>query len=130
MQTWQIIAEVVAAILVVSGALWVLVSAVAIRRLPDALSRINALSPATGMGLTSIVAGAWVHKLAQVGFETSGFIKTVITLIALLLVSSVASNTLSRAAVMSGAAVDPRTNPDDLYEPADTSDAPVSERDA
>ncbi|WP_370890967.1 cation:proton antiporter [Janibacter sp. GXQ6167] len=129
MQTWEIIAEIVAAILVISGALWVLVSAVAIRRVPDALSRINSLSPATGMGLTSIVAGAWVHKLAQVGFDLTGTIKMVITIIALLLVSSVASNTLSRAAVMSGAKVDPRTNPDDLYEPETHNEPAASDRD-
>lgn len=129
MPTWTLIAEVIAAILVLSGALWVLVSAVAIRRLPDALSRINSLSPATGMGLTSIVAGAWVHTLADVGFDTGAFVKMVITIIALLLVSSVASNTLSRAAVMSGAEVDPRTSPDDLYEPATSGEARATERD-
>ena len=36
---------------------------------------------------------------------------------ALLVVSSVASNALSRAAVLSGAEIDPRTSPNDLLDP-------------
>ena len=108
------VASVVAAVLVLSGAVWVLLSAVAMHRVRDALSRINALSPATGMGLTSIVLGAYLHSLTVHAFSWLDLVKVLLTLGALLLVSSVASNTLARAAVLSGAEFDPQTRPNDL----------------
>ncbi len=100
--------------LVVVGALFMLTSAVAMLREADAFTRINVLSPATGMGLPLIVVAAWLHKLWIRGFEWQPFILTIITIGALLVVSSVASNALGRAAYRSGAPVDPRTDPQDL----------------
>lgn len=108
------VALVVAAVLVLTGAVWVLLSAIAMHRVRDALSRVNALSPATGMGLTSIVLGAYLHGLTVHAFTWLDLVKLLLTLGALLLVSSVASNTLSRAAVLSGAEFDPETRPNDL----------------
>lgn len=96
------------------GALFMLTSAVAMLRHGDALTRINVLSPATGMGLPLIVIAAWLDKLVYRGFEWMPLIQTVITVAALLVVSSVASNTLARSAYLSGAPVDPRTDPQDL----------------
>lgn len=124
MSAWELALEIVAGVLVITGALWVLVSAVAMHRVGDAVTRINALSPATGMGLTSIVAGAWVHRLTIDGFTLVGLLKAAVTICALLLVSSVASNTLGRAAVLSGAPVDPRTSPDELRDPVEDTSPP------
>ncbi|MGM0385665.1 MAG: cation:proton antiporter [Actinomycetota bacterium] len=100
--------------LAIVGALFMLTSAVAMLRHADALTRINVLSPATGMGLPLIVVAAWLDKLVYRGFEWMPFIQTIITIAALLVVSSVASNALARAAYLSGAPVDPRTDPQDL----------------
>ena len=65
-------------------------------------------------GLTSIVLGAYLHSLTVHAFSWLDLVKVLLTLGALLLVSSVASNTLSRAAVLSGAEFDPQTRPNDL----------------
>lgn len=111
------VATVVAAVLVLGGALWVLVSAVAMHRVTDALSRVNALGPATGVGLPWIVVGAWLHSLTVHPFAWLDVVKVGVTVAALLVVSSVASNALSRAAVLSGAEIDPRTAPNDLLDP-------------
>ncbi len=111
------VATVVAGALVLTGALWVLISAIAMHRVRDAVSRVNALGPATGMGVTSIVLGAWVHRLTVHPFGWLDQGKVLLTLAALLVVSSVASNTLGRAAVLSGADFDPTTAPNDLLEP-------------
>ena len=111
------VATVVAAVLVLGGALWVLVSAVAMHRVTDALSRVNALGPATGVGLPWIVVGAWLHSLTVHPFAWFDVVKVGVTVAALLVVSSVASNALSRAAVLSGAEIDPRTAPNDLLDP-------------
>lgn len=100
--------------LCIGGALLVLLSAVAMLRERDAYARINVLSPATGMGLPMIVVGAYLHKLTVSGFSGAALVKLLVTLAALLIVSSVASNTLARAAYLSGAPVDPRTRPQDL----------------
>lgn len=108
--------------LCIAGALLVLLSAVAMLRERDAFARINVLSPATGMGLPLIVVAGYVHKLTLSGFSGAALVKLVVTLIALLIVSSVASNTLARAAYLSGAPVDPRTRPQELAHEPGTQD--------
>lgn len=108
--------DVVTATLVTAGAFLVLVSAVAMHRQRDALSRINVLSPATGLGLPLIVIGAFVHRWATTGFSPGDALKTAVTVGALLVVSSVASNILARAAYLSGARVHPDTRPQELAE--------------
>ena len=89
--------DAVAGVMVVVGALFVLVSAIAMLRQRDAFSRINVMSPATGFGLPLIVVAAFLHRIA-LGVATWGDgLKTVVTVIALLVVSSVATNILARA---------------------------------
>lgn len=117
----EAILPVVIGALAVIGALFMLTSAVAMLRPGDALTRINVLSPATGMGLPLIVVAAWLDSLMDRGFNWMILLQTIITVAALLVVSSVASNALARAAYLSGAPVDPRTDPQDLgREPADS----------
>lgn len=112
--------------LCIGGALLMLLSAVAMLREHDAFARINVLSPATGMGLPMIVTGAYLHQLTASGFSAAALVKLLVTLAALLVVSSVASNTLARAAYLSGAPVDPRTRPQDLAnEPSSEDDEPA-----
>lgn len=106
--------DAVGGVLVVLGALLVLSSAVAMLRQRDALSRINAFSPATGLGLPLIVVAAFLHRWSVHGFAVVDGLKTVVTVVALLVVSSVATNIIARAAYLSGAPVDPRTDPQDL----------------
>ncbi|MDO5533766.1 MAG: monovalent cation/H(+) antiporter subunit G [Propionibacteriaceae bacterium] len=109
-----IVLEVLAAIFVVVGSLLVLLSGVAMFRQRDAFARISVMSPATGMGLPLIVVAAFLHRCATTGFGWLDLGKTVLTVAALLVVSSVASNILARAAYLSGAAVHPVTDPQDL----------------
>lgn len=106
--------ELVIAATCVGGALLVLLSAVAMVRERDAYARINVLSPATGMGLPLIVLAAYLQQLASSGFAVTALVKLLVTVAALLVVSSAASNVLARAAYQSGAPVDPRTSPNDL----------------
>ncbi|WP_193103733.1 monovalent cation/H(+) antiporter subunit G [Brachybacterium sp. FME24] len=105
---------VLIAVLLVGGAFWMLTAALSMFHARDSLSRINVLSPATGLGLPMIVVGAFLEHLRVDGFATGLLLKTVITVLALVIVSSVASNVLARAAYLSGAPVDPRTAPQDL----------------
>lgn len=109
--------QIVIGALAIGGALLLLTSAIAMMRERDALSRINVLSPATGMGLPMIVLAGYVHKVALRGFSLTGLLTLLVTLAALLIVSSVASNILARSAYLAGTPVDPATHPQDLARP-------------
>lgn len=50
--------DVVSGILLVVGAIWFLLSAVGVTRLPDALGRVHAATKATTLGLVLVLAGA------------------------------------------------------------------------
>lgn len=99
---------------VIVGAFFVLTVAVAFFKEPDAVSRINALGPATGLGMPLIVLGVGIEWGWTTGFTAGLIVKTLLTILALILVSSVASNVMARSAYMSGAPLDERTSPNDL----------------
>ena len=101
--------QTVVAVLVVGGSLFFLVSAVAMLRTRDAISRVNSMSPATGMGLPLILFGAFVHETAADGWSTLTFAKMALSVLASLAVSSVASNVLGRAAYRAGGDLDRHT---------------------
>ncbi|MBA2696901.1 MAG: monovalent cation/H(+) antiporter subunit G [Actinobacteria bacterium] len=109
------------AVLSIGGAFFVLVSALAMLRVGDGLSRINVLSPATGIGLPAIVAAAFIHDLQMHGFDVFDLIKTLVAIAGCIILSSVASNTLGRAAYRSGCPLDPATEPNELaHRPPET----------
>lgn len=109
----------VASVLILGGALLVLLSAVAMVRARDALQMMNVFSPATGMGLPLVVIGVWVHLTGRNGFDWWVLVVSLVTVVSLVIVSSLASNTLARAVYQSGAPVDPRTAPQDLAHPSE-----------
>lgn len=108
------IVEVVGGTFVLAGSVVVLLASIVMVRARDAVTRINSLSPVTAFGLPLIVLGEFATTVQDDGVTAWGLVRLGITLVALLVVSSVASNTLARAAVLSGARIDPRTNPNHL----------------
>ncbi|NUL46276.1 monovalent cation/H(+) antiporter subunit G [Cellulosimicrobium funkei] len=106
--------ELVSAVLILGGALFVLLSATAMLRAKDALQMMNVFSAATGMGLPLAVIGVFVYLTGRDGFEWWTLLVSLMTIAALVIVSSMASNTLARAAYQSGAPLDPATHPQDL----------------
>lgn len=106
--------EILAGFLAIMGSLLFLAVGVAQFRAKDALSRINALGPATALGAPMIVLAVALGWTLRDGFDIGLWIKTVITIVALVMVSSVASNVLARAACRSDATLDPSTEPNDL----------------
>ncbi|GHD04917.1 cation:proton antiporter [Zhihengliuella salsuginis] len=110
----QTLLSILVSVFAVGGALCVLISAVAMLRAPDALTRINALSPATGLGLPLIVTAAYLYQLYAGSFDWVHLVQYVITVFALVVVSSIGSNALARAAYLSGAKPDASTDPQDL----------------
>lgn len=110
----MIVVEILAGVLAVVGSLFFLAVAVALFRARDALSRINALGPATAFGAPMIVVAVALGWTVRDGFDLVLWVKTIITVAALVMVSSVASNVLARAACRSDATLDPSTQPNDL----------------
>lgn len=110
---------VVMSVCAVLGALIVLLSALAMFRAPDALSRINVFSPASGLGLPLVLVSVYIYTVLEDGFSVLRLIEAAVAFLALLIVSSVASNTLSRAAFVSGSPVWRRTEPNRLAVPRD-----------
>lgn len=53
--------EIILTILILTGALFILVAAIGLVRLPDLLTRIHAATKATSFGLLFILAGLAIH---------------------------------------------------------------------
>ena len=124
----DIVLTVLEAVLLLGGAFWMLTSALSMFHARDSLSRVNVLSPATGLGLPMIVLGTFLEHTRVDGFDVATLLKTLFTVVALIIVSSIASNVLARAAYLSGAPVDPRTAPQDLARaPGEGDQVPHSE---
>lgn len=101
--------SVAGGVLLVLGSLLFLVTAVGMLRAGDAISRVNNLSPATGAGLPLIIIGAALGDLALGSLTVLDAVMATLAVGAALVVSSVASNILGRAAYRSQRELDPRT---------------------
>ena len=107
--SWADAGALVAGLLMLLGSLFFAVTAIGMLRCRDAISRVNNLSPATAAGLPLIIIGAVVHDLAAGDLTVLDGVKAALTVWAALVVSSVASNMLGRAAYRSQQELDPRT---------------------
>lgn len=110
----HVLATVLVGVFGITGSLIMLACALAMFRVNDALSRINVFSPATGFGMPLIVVAAWVADFDMNGFDWGSLLIAALAVICLIVVSSVASNTLSRASVLSGQPVHRKTKPNRL----------------
>lgn len=100
--------------LILIGSASILASAIAMFRQRDALSKINCLGPCTAAGLPLMAIGAYLDDLGMRGFSVYRFVAMLVTLGSLIVVSAIATNVLARAAYLSGAWIDPDTDPQDL----------------
>lgn len=111
---WHLLGEIIVSLLVIVGCLLLLFVSIRQLTIRDAIGRVNALGPMTAPGIPLIAIGAFLGWTLESGFSWVLLLKTIITVIAAVFVSSVATNVLARAVYMSGAPVDPRTYPNDL----------------
>lgn len=110
----ELFLSVVVCILIIVGSLLILLVAIRQHTTKDAVSRVNALGPMTAPGIPLIAIGAFLGWSLEAGFSWILLLKTFITVMAAVFVSSVATSVLARAVYMSGAPLDPRTEPNDL----------------
>ncbi len=112
--SWDLVAAIVVGVCGLLGSTIMLLCAVAMFRTHDALSRINVFSPATGVGMPLILVAAYVFTLYAEGFSVLKLLMAIVAFCALIVVSSVASNVLSRATFASGSPVWRKTSPNRL----------------
>ena len=93
----ETLAVVLVGIFGIGGSLILLGTVIAMFRARDALSRINVFSPGTGLAMPMILASAYVFTLSTEGFKILHLIMAILGFLSLIVVSSVASNVLSRA---------------------------------
>lgn len=110
----QLVGEILIAVLVVGGALGAVIVGIALLRQPDVYSRMNSMGPATALGFPMVILGVFLAYWFRDGFSVALLLKALATVGAAVVVSSVATNVLARAAYLSGAPVDPRTVPNEL----------------
>lgn len=97
-----------------SGAFFVMASGIETFRARDGVQRVNVLSGATGVGMPSLVLGVYINEVAVHGFEWFDLVKAIVAIVGFVVMSSIASNALGRAAYISGSPIDPGTEPNDL----------------
>ncbi len=108
------LATVVVGVLAITGGIFFLITGVALLRARDAVTRVNLMGPATGVGLPLVILAALVHDTHVNEFSWENLVLSLLAIVAALVVSSIASNTLGRAAYRSEADLDPSTQYNDL----------------
>lgn len=101
--------QYVAAIFMVAGALFSLLAAVGILRLPDLYTRMHAASKAGTMG-----AGLLLASIAFTAFDGSVILRAIAGFVFLLLTAPVSAHLLARAAYLAGYSPSEVTTPNDL----------------
>lgn len=95
--------------LAVLGGIFFLISGVAMFRARDAITRVNLLGPATGVGMPLVLLSAFTHATWEHGFSWVHLVEVLTAIAAMLIVSSVASFSMGRSIYRAGAELDPRT---------------------
>ncbi len=100
---------VIVALLLIAGALFALVAALGILRLPDLYTRMHAASKAgtVGSGLLLLAAGLHSGEMAVFARALAGFVFFILT-------APVAAHLLARAAHITGYRLGPDSTQDDL----------------
>ncbi|MGV0408792.1 Na+/H+ antiporter subunit G [Corynebacterium resistens] len=91
------LAVIVAGTLAIVGAIYVLVSARAMYLAPDALSQLNMVGPAVGVGIPLLIAANLVYSWSIEGFVLGYWIRGIVAIFALLVMSAVGSYAMGRA---------------------------------
>lgn len=90
-------AVILTGILAITGSIFIFVTARAMYLAPDALSQVNMVGPAVGLGLPLLIAANLVYSFATEGFVLGYLIRAIVAITALLVVSSVGSSVTGRA---------------------------------
>lgn len=88
---------ITAGVLAILGAIFIFVSARAMYLAPDALSQVNMVGPAVGVGLPLLISANLVYSWSTEGFVLGELIRAIVAITALLVVGAVGSYVMGRA---------------------------------
>ena len=88
---------ITAGVLAILGAVFIFVSARAMYLAPDALSQVNMVGPAVGVGLPLLISANLVYSWSTEGFVLGELIRAIVAIVALLVVGAVGSYVMGRA---------------------------------
>lgn len=103
------LAQYLAALLVIAGALFSLIAAIGVLRLPDLYTRLHAASKAGAVGAGLVFLG-----LAVASFDGAVVLRTLLGIMFLLLSTPISAHLLARAAYRCGERPTAATSIDDL----------------
>lgn len=92
--TWPI--AILAGALALAGAMYVFVSARAMYLAPDAISQINMIGPAAGVGLPLLILSNLVYSWGEIGFDLGVFLRAIAAIFTLLVIQAVGSYIMGR----------------------------------
>lgn len=88
---------ITAGVLAILGAIFIFVSARAMYLAPDALSQVNMVGPAVGVGLPLLISANLVYSWSTEGFVLGELIRAIVAIVALLVIGAVGSYVMGRA---------------------------------
>lgn len=88
---------ITAGVLAILGAIFIFVSARAMYLAPDALSQVNMVGPAVGVGLPLLISANLVYSWSTEGFVLGVLIRAIVAITALLVIGAVGSYVMGRA---------------------------------
>ena len=103
------VSQYVAALLIIAGALFSLIAAIGVLRLPDLYTRLHAASKAGAIG-----DGLIFLAVAVTSFDGAVILRSFLGIVFLLLSTPVSAHLLARAAYRCGEAPTPTTTVDEL----------------
>jgi len=103
------LSHIAAQTLIALGGLLILLAGIGVYRFPDVLTRANAATKATGLGLAAVLAGAAI----EIG-TTRAYLTLGVAVIVQFATAPVSGHIIGRAAYRSGADLWPGTHVDDL----------------
>lgn len=89
--------DILAGILIVIAGLLMLLTAVALWRAPDAITRANLLGPTTGVAVPLLVIASLIHDIGAGTFSVSSLIRALIAIAGLLAVLAIGSFIMGRS---------------------------------
>lgn len=91
------ISEIIIAIIAVFSTALVALTALAMWRAPDALTRANIMGPTTVVAIPLIIIANLIHDWTNTGFDPNNLIRAILSIAGMLVVASVSSFYLGRA---------------------------------
>ncbi|MEZ2121841.1 MULTISPECIES: Na+/H+ antiporter subunit G [unclassified Corynebacterium] len=89
--------EIIISLTLLFAASMTLVTAAALWRSPDALSRANLLGPTIGVAIPLILAAHLLHDFSTAGFSAADLVRACIAITALLVISNISTYYLGRS---------------------------------